>query len=145
MIDELQELWFGSFGYWSSRDLDEGHIFRYVQNAEAASRIEFDKVPQGGVSEQLRRQFKSLQYDNGPHSFTRVVLRHRLLAMALGDDPAVRAGAVNTLRFMQEKGSLLALRDEPGEVGALAQEAYHRLQYPTLVVGAKDFKSEADE
>jgi HEAT repeat protein len=144
-IDELQELWHGSFGYWSHRDLDEGHIFRYVQNAEAASRIEFDNVPQGWVSEQLRRQFKNLQYDNGPHSFTRVVLRHRLLAMALGDDAVVRAGAINTLRFMQEQGALLALRDEQGEVGKLAQEAYHRLQYPTVVLGAKEFRSEAEE
>jgi HEAT repeat protein len=144
-IDELQELWSGSFGYWSHRDLNEGHVFRYVQNAEAASRIEFDKVPQGWVSEQLRRQFENLQYDNGPHSFTRVVLRHRLLAMALGDDAAVRTGAINTLRFMREQGALLALRDEPGEAGKLAQEAYHRLQYPTVVLGAKDFKSEAEE
>jgi HEAT repeat protein len=144
-VDELQELWHGSFGYWSHRDLDEGHIFRYVQNAEAASRIEFDKVPQGWVAEQLRRQFKNLQYDNGPHSFTRVVLRHRLLAMALGDDAAVRTGAINTLRFMQEQGALLALRDEQGEVGKLAQEAYHRLQNPMLVLGAKDFKTEAEE
>jgi HEAT repeat protein len=144
-VDELQELWYGSFGYWSNRDLDEGHIFRYVQNAEAASRIEFDNVPQGWVSEQLRRQFKNLQYDNGPHSFTRVVLRHRLLAMALGDDAAVRAGAVNTLRFMQERGVLLALRDEQGELGQLAQEAYHRLLNPSIVLGAKDFKSAAEE
>ena len=144
-IDELQELWYGSFGYWSHRDLDEGHIFRYVENAEAASRIELDNVPQGWVVEQLRRQFANLQYDNGPHSFTRVVLRHRLLAMALGDDAAVRAGAVNTLRFMKEQGALLALRDEQGEVGQLAQEAYHRLLNPTVVLGAKDFKAEAEE
>jgi hypothetical protein len=144
-IDELQELWYGSFGYWSDRDLAEGHIFRYVHNAEAASRIEFDKVPQGWVSEQLRRQFKSLQYDNGPHSFTRVVLRNRLLDMARGDDAAVRAGAIDALRFMQEQGVLLALRDEPGEVGKLSQEAYHRLRNPSVVLGAKDFKSEAEE
>jgi hypothetical protein len=145
VLDELQELWYGSFGYWSHRDLDEGHVFRYVENAEAASRIELDKVPQGWVAEQLRRQFASLQYDNGPHSFTRVVLRHRLLAMALGDDAAVRAGAINTLRFMKEQGALLALRDEQGEVGQLAQEAYHRLLNPTVVLGAKDFKAEAQE
>jgi HEAT repeat protein len=144
-VDELQELWYGSFGYWSNRDLDEGHVFRYVENAEAASRIEFDKVPQGWVAEQLRRQFQNLQYDNGPHSFTRVVLRHRLLAMALGDDAAVRSGAINTLRFMKEQGALLALRDEQGEVGQLAQEAYHRLLNPSIVLGAKDFKVEAKE
>jgi HEAT repeat protein len=144
-IDELQELWHGSFGYWSNRDLEEGHIFRYVDNAEAASRIEIDGVPQGWVSEQLRRQFKNLQFDNGPHSFTRVVLRHRLLSMALGDNPAQRLGAINTLRFMQEQGALLALRDEQGEVGKLAADAYHRLLNPMVVLGARDFKTEVEE
>jgi hypothetical protein len=145
VIDELQELWHGSFGYWSHRDLDEGHIFRYVENAEAASRIEFGNIPQGWVGEQLRRQFANLQFDNGPHSFTRVVLRHRLLAMALGDNAAVRESAVSTLRFMKEQGALLALRDEAGDVGALASAAYHRLLNPTTVLGARDFKSEAEE
>lgn len=145
VLDELQELWHGSFGYWSHRDLDEGHIFRYVENAEAASRIEFANIPQGWVAEQLRRQFKNLQFDNGPHSFTRVVLRHRLLGMALGDNAAVREGAINALRFMQEQGALLALRDEPGEVGKIASDAYHRLLNPTVVLGARDFKAEAEE
>ncbi len=145
VIDELQELWHGSFGYWSNRDLDEGHIFRYVENAEAASRIEFANIPQGWVAEQLRRQFGNLQFDNGPHSFTRLVLRHRLLGMAIGADPGVRAGAINTLRFMKEQGALLALRDEQGEVGKLAQDAYHRLLNPTTVLGARDFKVESEE
>jgi HEAT repeat protein len=145
VVDELQELWFNSFGYWSHRDLEEGHIFRFVENAQAASRIEFAAVPQGWVSEQLRRQFKSLQYDNGPHSFTRPVLRFRLLQMARGEDAVVRQGAINTLLFMQEKGALLALRDEKGPVGPLAAEAYHRLLNPTLVIGARDLKSEGEQ
>jgi HEAT repeat protein len=141
-VDELQELWYGSFGYWSHRDLEEGHIFRYVENAQAASRIELGGAPQGWVAEQLRRQFKNLQFDNGPHSFTRLVLRHRLLKMAHGEDAAVRQGAVNTLLFMQEQGALLALRDEKGPLGALAADAYHRLLNPAVVIGARDFKSE---
>jgi hypothetical protein len=40
---------------------------------------------------------------------------------------------------------LLALRDEQGEVGKLAQEAYHRLRNPAIVLGAKEFKTEAEE
>ncbi|MEY4547170.1 MAG: hypothetical protein RL685_3365 [Pseudomonadota bacterium] len=142
VIDELQELWFGSFGYWSHRDLDEGHVFRYVENAQAAARVELSGAPQGWVAEQLRRQFKNLQFDNGPHSFTRLVLRSRLLTMARGEDAAVRQGAINVLLFMKEKGSLLSLRDEAGPVGALAAEAYHRLKNPIAVTGARDFKSE---
>jgi len=142
VVDELQELWYNSFGYWSHLDLNEGHIFRWVENAQAASRIELGGAAQTWVAEQLRRQFKNLQYDNGPHSFTRLVLRNRLLQMARGEDAAVRQGAVNTLLFMQEQGALLALRDEKGPVGALAADAYHRLLNPVVVLGARDFKSE---
>lgn len=137
--EELQELWYFSFGYWSHLDLEEGHIFRFVANAEAASRIELDDAPQGWVAEQLRRQFDNLEYDNGPHSFTRVVLRHRLISMAVGEDDAARDGAIRTLAFMKERGALLALRDEQGPVGPLAARAYHALLNPTLVLGAKKF------
>jgi hypothetical protein len=35
-----------------------------------------------------------------------------------------------TLAFMQEKGVLLALRDETGETGVLARQALHRLANP---------------
>jgi hypothetical protein len=90
----------------------------------------------------LRRQFDSLQYDNGPHSFTRVVLRHRLISMALGDNSGVRAGAIRTLLFMKEGGALLALRDEQGPAGKLAAEAYHRLLNPAMVFGARNFSKE---
>ena len=142
VVDELQELWYNSFGYWSHLDLNEGHIFRWVENAQAASRIELGGAAQTWVAEQLRRQFKNLQYDNGPHSFTRLVLRNRLLQMARSEDAAVRQGAVNALLFMQEQGMLLALRDEKGPVGQLASDAYHRLLNPVTVIGARDFKSE---
>ncbi len=144
MVQELQELWYRSFGYWSTRDLEEGHLFRYVANAEAAARIELDDAPQGWLVEQLRRQFKTLTADNGPHSFTRVVLRNRLIGMALGEDAAVRDGALRTLRFMQEKGALLALREEEGPVGPAAAQEYFRLLNPVVVVGARTFADEEE-
>jgi hypothetical protein len=137
--DELQRLWYFSFGYWSDRDLEEGHIFRYVANAEAASRVELDGASQGWVAEQLRRQFDALEFDNGPHSFTRVVLRHRLISMALREEAAVREGAIRTLSFRRERGALLALRDEEGPTGELAATAYHRLLNPGIVLGARQF------
>jgi HEAT repeat protein len=95
-IDELQELWFGSFGYWSNRDLDEGHIFRYVENAQGRfpHRARWRAAGLGGGA--AAPPVQELQFDNGPHSFTRLVLRHRLLQMAHGEDAAVRQGAVNT-------------------------------------------------
>jgi HEAT repeat protein len=136
-LDELQDLWYKSFGYWSNEDLDKGHIFRWVDNAESISKVEIKDTPQQWASALLIRQFENLDFDNGPHSFTRVVLRNRLLKMAKGDDAAKRLGAINTLRFMKEQGVLLTLRDASGETGKLASEAYHELLNPKVVTGVK--------
>ena len=57
--------------------------------------------------------------------------------MAKGDDAAKRAGAIRTLRFMKEQGVLLSLRDNTGETGKLASEAYHELMNPKAVTGVK--------
>src|SRR5690606_24465874 len=70
---ELQEMWYRSFGYWSHDDLEKGHIFRFVDNAVEMARVEIREAGQDWAIEQLRRQFDNLHFDNGPHSFTRVV------------------------------------------------------------------------
>ncbi len=134
-LDELQDLWYRSFGYWSTEDLEQGRIFAWVDNADAISRISIRQTPQEWASALLTRQFDNLDFDNGPHSFTRVVLRSRLFDMAKGDDKEQREGAIRTLRFMKEQGVLLALRDAEGETGRLAREAYHDLMHPKLVSG----------
>jgi len=141
-IDELQDLYYRSFGYWSTEDLAKGRIFRWVDNAVAISRVEIGDTPQEWARGQLEGQFNNLQFDNGPHSFTRVVLRVRLLDMAKGDDAELRAGAIRTLKFMKEQGVLLALRDEKGETGKLAEEAYHELMNPKVLEGVKDQEDE---
>jgi HEAT repeat protein len=143
-MEELQELWFRSFGYWSHEDLDNGHLFRYVDNAEAMSLVEFGDTPQSWASEQLRRQFDNLDFDNGPHSFTRVVLRYKLIQMAKSQDAAQRAGAIRTLKFMSEQGVLLALRDAGGPTGELAAEAYHELLHPLIATGVKDIPKDEE-
>ncbi len=130
---ELQEMWYRSFGYWSHEDLDKGHIFRFVDNAEAMRRVEIREATQDWATVQLTRQFDNLLYDNGPHSFTRVVLRKKLIDMVKGSDANKRAGALRTLKFMNEQGVLLSLRDEAGDVGRMASEAYHDLMNPKLV------------
>ncbi len=139
---ELQEMWYRSFGYWSHDDLEKGHIFRFVDNAVAMARVEIREAGQDWAIEQLRRQFDNLHFDNGPHSFTRVVLRNRLIDMAKGDDAAKREGAIRTLLFMQEQGPLLALSDEAGETGKLAGEAYHELLHPLVAQNVKDFRED---
>jgi hypothetical protein len=141
-FDELQDLYYNSFGYWSTDDLDKGRIFRWVDNAVAISRVEIGETPQEWARGQLEAQFNNLQFDNGPHSFTRVVLRNRLIDMAKGDDPEMRAGAIRTLKFMKEQGPLLALRDEEGETGKLASQAYHELMNPKILEGVKKQEDE---
>jgi HEAT repeat protein len=134
-LDELGELWYRSFGYWSTEDLEAGLLFKYVENAEAIARVTINQTPQEWARVMLTKQFDNLLYDNGPHSFTRVVLRHRLWQMAKGADEAKRAGALRTLKFMKEQGVLLALRNEQGPAGEAARMAYFELMNPKVVTG----------
>lgn len=135
-LEELQDLWYRTFGYWSTDDLEKGRIFSWVDNAVAISRIEINQTPQEWAAGLLMKQFDNLEFDNGPHSFTRVVLRYRLWQMARNDE-AKREGAIRTLKFMKEQGVLLALRDEEGVTGKLAREAYHDLMNPKVLQGVK--------
>ncbi|HEY3500022.1 MAG TPA: HEAT repeat domain-containing protein [Polyangiaceae bacterium] len=134
-LDELGDLWYNSFGYWSTEDLESGLLFRYVDNAEAIARITINQTPQEWARVMLTKQFDNLLYDNGPHSFTRVVLRNRLFQMAKGSDEQKRAGAIRTLKFMREQGVLLALRSEPGAPGELGKQAYFEFMNPKVVTG----------
>ncbi len=134
-LDELGELWYRSFGYWSTEDLESGLLFKYVDNAEAISRVSIHLTPQEWARVMLIRQLDNLVFDNGPHSFTRTVLRNRLYEMARGNDEAKRAGAIRALKFMKEQGVLLALRSEQGPAGQLARDAYFELMNPKVVSG----------
>jgi hypothetical protein len=110
-------------------------LFKFVDNAEAISRVSIRMTPQEWARVMLIRQLDNLVFDNGPHSFTRVVLRSRLYDMARGNDEAKRGGAIRTLKFMKEQGVLLALRDEKGPAGELARAAYFELMNPKIVSG----------
>jgi HEAT repeat protein len=134
-LQELGDLWYQSFGYWSQEDLESGLLFKFVDNAEAISQLEVNKTSQEWARVMLMKQFDNLIFDNGPHSFTRVVLRYRLWQMAKGDDAAKRSGAIRTLKFMSEQGVLLALRDESGPAGEQARDAYFELMNPKVVTG----------
>lgn len=137
VIEELQDLWFKSFGFWSTEDLEKGVLFRYVDNAIAISRVELKSTPQEWAPHLLEKQFENLIFDNGPHSFTRVVLRKKLYEMAQGSDAAKAAGAIRTLRFLKELGVLLALRDLPTDAGKLADQAAFEIIHPKVVSGVK--------
>jgi HEAT repeat protein len=133
-LDELGDLWYRSFGYWSTEDLESGLLFKFVDNAEAISKLSIRMTQQEWARVMLMKQFENLDFDNGPHSFTRVVLRFRLWQMAKGEDAAKRAGAIRALKFMKEQGVLLALRDESGPSGELARAAYFELMNPKVVL-----------
>src|SRR5690606_33513878 len=134
-LNALKDEYYRAFGYWSDKDLDDGNIYRYVRNAEAISRVKIGDAPQLWARQRLPAQFDNLQFDNGPHSETRVVLRYRLYQAAKSGDPVKMRGAIETLKFMKEQGVLLALREEKGELGELARDAYHRMMNPRLVEG----------
>lgn len=131
-LNDLKDMWYRAFGYWSDEDLDRGSLYRYVRNANAVARVKVGDAPQLWAINRLQAQFDNLEYDNGPHSETRVVLRYRLRMAAKSGDEAKMKGAIETLKFMKEQGTLLALRDEKDPVGSMAHEAYHELMNPAL-------------
>lgn len=135
-VEALKDMWYKSFGFWSRADLEEGVLFRYVDNAVAISRVVFNATPQVWATEKLTSQFENLIFDNGPHSFTRVELRTRLYRMAQGNDAEKAAGAIRTLKFMKELGPLMAVADGDTPSAKLAAEAAFELKNPNLFAAA---------
>ncbi len=84
----------------------------------------------------LMEQFDNLIFDNGPHSFTRVVAAlSPVRRWPRAATSAKRAGAIRALKFMKEQGVLLSLRGDKGPTGELAKAAYFELMNPKIVVG----------
>jgi HEAT repeat protein len=136
-LDDLKDTYFNSFGYWSDDDLAKGRIYRWVANAEAIARIRVRDTLQDWPKLRLGAQFNNIEFDSGPRSMTRVVIRYRLIEAAKKGDAATKKGAIMTLKFMQEQGALMALRAEPGETGELARKALFELKNPKSVLGEK--------
>ena len=134
-LDELKDIYYRSFGYWSDDDFAKGRLYRWVETAEAIARVRVKDTAQDWTRLRLQAQFDNLEFDNGPHSMTRVVLRYRILQDAKKGDSAKKRSAIQTLKFMKEQGSLMALRDEPGETGVLANKAFFEFMNPKLVAG----------
>lgn len=144
-VEELQDLWARSFGFWSTADLEGGVLFKYVDNAIAIGRVTINATPQEWAPYLLEREFDKLTIDNGPHSFTRVTLRNVLHQMARGSDAEKAEGAVMTLKFLKEQGVLMALRDVAGPVQKLAEEAVFELVNPKVITGVKAPPTERSE
>jgi HEAT repeat protein len=151
-LEELKNIYYSAFGYWSDRDLDNGNIYRWVENAEAMRRVKIGGAPQEWARELLKRQFDNLVFENGPHTETKPVLLYRLYQAAKSEksDAVTKANAIRTLKFIGlgdigvtgGQGVLMALKEEKGETGELAAKALHDLLNPASA-GAEQIKGVA--
>jgi len=132
-VEELKDVYSRTFGYWSDKNYENGDVARWIQNAEACRIVKVRDSFQDWVKELLKRNIQGIEFDNGPHSITRVQFRKRLIADAKGSDPKKREDAVAILKFMKEKGVLMALRNEPAPLGELARVAFFEVMNPKVV------------
>jgi HEAT repeat protein len=135
-LGELKKVYDQTFGYWSDRNYENGDVARWIDNAFTASRVRVRDALQDGPKLILARAIQGIDYDNGPHSVTRVQMRVRLLRDARGADEKKRVQAVQILKFMGEKGVLMALKSETGPAQELARQAFFELMNPKASVEA---------
>lgn len=136
-IEELKDVYNRTFGYWSDRNYENGDVARWVDNAEAIAHVKVHDQLQDWPRLILGRNLvESVEIDNGPHSMTRVQLRARLLADAIGGSDIKRAQAIRILKFTKEKGVLMALRSQPAPVGELARQAFFEVMNPKAASGS---------
>ncbi len=129
-LEELKVVYNQTFGYWSDKNYENGDVARWIKNAEAASRVKLGDALQDWPRLILARNVQGIDYDNGPHSVTRVQMRVRLMRDARAADEKKRADAVMILKFMGEKGALMALKGETGPGADLAKQAFFELMNP---------------
>ncbi|MDF2694536.1 MAG: hypothetical protein K0S65_2919, partial [Labilithrix sp.] len=135
-LEELKVIYDGTFGYWSDKNYENGDVARWISNAQSASRVKLGDAIQDWPRLILARAIQGIDYDNGPHSVTRVQMRVRLLRDAHSADEKTRTHAVQMLKFMNEKGALMALKSEQGPAQELARQAFFELMNPKMSTDA---------
>lgn len=131
-LDELKDTYAASFLYFNQKNLESGDIARVVRNADALRYVSVHEALQDWPKQILSKALQS-EIDSGPFSLTRVQLRVRLFRDAKGGDEKRRAEALQILEFLGEKGSLMALKSEPGPLQEQARLAIFRLMNPKMV------------
>ncbi len=131
-MENLKVLYDKSFGYWSDKDYEVGNVARWIANADACRFTKVNNAYQDWPRMILERDIQGIVFDNGPHSITRVQFRVRLINDAKGADPKKQKDAIIILKFMKEKGVLMALRNEPGTLGELARRAFFEVMNPKM-------------
>ena len=119
---QVQQFYYHGFETLSEEDLEQETIFRWVRNARAVEQFSPRGVHLKWAWELLGQQLRNLEYDSGPHSLTRAVLRNRLFQLASAGD----GKAVDTLLLTAERGMLFAMQSAPGPLAYPAYRAYFR-------------------
>lgn len=124
-LAQLREDYSQSLDVTREGDLESGRLFRFVRNARALTSLVRGQAPVDFALRSLAAHFGNVQYDAGPRSLTRVVLRKRLFDLARsGPD---REAALDTLEVCAERGVLLALATGSDATAKRAAEAAARL------------------
>jgi HEAT repeat protein len=131
-MEDLKSSYNQTFGYWSDKNYDNGDAARWVENALAVQHVRVHEALQEWPKLLLSRALQEIEFDNGPHSITRVQFRYRLMQDAKGSNDLKRQAAIEILKFMKEKGVLMALRNEPGPTGELAKVAFFQVMNPKV-------------
>jgi len=131
-VEEIKDIYNRSFGYWSDTNYEKGDVARWIRNAQACAHVKVNGALQDWPKLILSRALQGIETDNGPHSVTRVNLRVRLVRDAKAADAQKREDAIAILKFMKEKGVLLALRSEPAPLGDLARQAFFEVMNPKV-------------
>jgi HEAT repeat protein len=132
-MEDLKQLYDKSFGYWSAEDYDKGLVAKWIANADAMRYVKVNDALQDWPRATLTNDLQGIVFDNGPHSITRVQFRVRLMNDAKGTDAKKQKDAIDILKFTQEKGVLMALRNEPGPLGDMARRAFFEVMHPKFV------------
>ncbi len=133
-MEELKVIYNQTFGYWSDKNYENGDVARWVANAEACRHVKVHDALQDWPKLILSRGIgiQGIDFDNGPHSITRVQFRMRLLADARGSNESKRASAIEILKFVKERGILMTLKGEPGPAQEQAKKAFFEVMNPKL-------------
>jgi HEAT repeat protein len=132
-MEDLKNVYNATFGYWSDRNYENGDVARWIENANAVRHVKVHDTLQDWPTLIVSRGLQGIEFDNGPHSITRVQLRVRLMNDARGSNDARRANAIDILKFMKEKGVLMALKSEQGPYAELARQAFFDVMNPKAV------------
>ena len=129
-MENLKSIYNQTFGYWSDKNYENGDVARWINNAHSSAHVRVKDALQDWPRLVLSRAIQGIDFDNGPHSVTRVQFRVRLMRDAKSQDEKKRTDAVQILKFMGEKGVLMMLKGEPGPWQEPARQAFFELMNP---------------